>query len=309
MNIRAVTVLLAVALLSPNAVNSRANDVRRADPGRVGRLRDRLETVSDDYILVAAHRGDWRNAPENSLQAIENSIRMGADIVEIDVRRTKDGHLVLLHDKTLERTTTGQGRVKDWTLEELKKLRLKNGQGVATRHSLPTLREAMLLAKGRILIYLDKTYDYLPETLQVLKETETVQEGIFCGTQSLPELRRRHGDLVDTLIYMPALKETIPRLDDYVAAFETHPHVYAWVTKFKECQSPILQRAKQLRQKGDHVWVGTMWPHECAGHDDDATIDDPDAAWGWVIDQGATILCSDRPRELLEYLRSRGLHD
>ena len=59
--------------------------------------------------LIAAHRGDWRNACENSLEAIENAIRMGVDIVEVDLQRTKDGELILMHDRKLDRTTTGYG--------------------------------------------------------------------------------------------------------------------------------------------------------------------------------------------------------
>ena len=74
-----------------------------------------LKNADSDRVIVVAHRGDWRNAPENSLQAIKNCIDMGVDIVEIDVRETKDGHLVLMHDKTINRTTNGKGKVNSWT--------------------------------------------------------------------------------------------------------------------------------------------------------------------------------------------------
>ena len=60
-------------------------------------------------VLVASHRADWKLAPENSLAALENAIRYGVDIVETDVRRTKDGHLVILHDPHVARVTNGQG--------------------------------------------------------------------------------------------------------------------------------------------------------------------------------------------------------
>ena len=60
-------------------------------------------------MLVVSHRADWRNAPENSLQGIRNCIDMGVDMVEIDLKKTKDGHLVVMHDKTINRTMTGKG--------------------------------------------------------------------------------------------------------------------------------------------------------------------------------------------------------
>ena len=78
---------------------------------------------------MSVHRGCWRLAPENSIKAIEECIRIGVDMVEIDVRRTKDGHLVVIHDRSVQRTTNGKGLVAELTLEELQKLRLKQGLG------------------------------------------------------------------------------------------------------------------------------------------------------------------------------------
>ena len=62
-------------------------------------------------MLVVAHRGNWRSAPENSTAAIDSAIAMKVDIVEIDIQKTKDGQLILMHDNTLDRTTTGKGSI------------------------------------------------------------------------------------------------------------------------------------------------------------------------------------------------------
>ena len=101
-----------------------------------------------DKVLVVAHRGNWSIAPENSLAAIDSAIRMKVDIVEIDIRKTKDGQLVLMHDDTVDRTTNGTGKVKDKTLAEIKQLRLKDKDGRLTEHTVPTLEEALLAAKA-----------------------------------------------------------------------------------------------------------------------------------------------------------------
>ena len=93
------------------------------------------------YVTVIAHRGDWRGAPENSLQGYQNCIDMGVDMVEIDLHKTKDGVLVIMHDGTLDRTSTGKGAISDYTYEELQKFYLKAGDGVKTRHKIPTLEE------------------------------------------------------------------------------------------------------------------------------------------------------------------------
>lgn len=105
-------------------------------------------------ILVAAHRGAHAEVPENSLASIDEAIDAGAHIVELDVRQTKDGVFVLMHDKTLERTTTGTGNLLDYTYDELKELRLMH-QAKITEHVIPTLEEALLRAKDNILVDID----------------------------------------------------------------------------------------------------------------------------------------------------------
>jgi len=67
---------------------------------------------------VAAHRGDWRNAPENSLQVYKLAMSAGVDTIEVDLKVSKDSVLVILHDQTLNRSTTGKGKLSDYTLAE-----------------------------------------------------------------------------------------------------------------------------------------------------------------------------------------------
>jgi glycerophosphoryl diester phosphodiesterase len=78
-------------------------DLAEVNAQRVKEIIKQLQNPNG-RVLVVAHRGDWRNAPENSIQAIHNAIAMGVDIVEIDIHKTKDGQLVLMHDETIDRT-------------------------------------------------------------------------------------------------------------------------------------------------------------------------------------------------------------
>lgn len=136
-------------------------------------IREKLLNRDQSSVLVAAHRGDWRYAPENSLPAIDNAIKMGVDIVEIDVQRTKDGHIILMHDKTLDRTTTGTGFVSEWTLDSIKTLKLRNGCAIQTKEIVPTLEEALLHAKGQIMLNLDKADRYFDEISIITKNRDT----------------------------------------------------------------------------------------------------------------------------------------
>ena len=85
-----------------------------------------LPAVKNGFVVIS-HRGNHVNVPENTLAAVEEAIRAGADYTEMDLRTTKDSFLVLSHDATVDRMTNGMGRVKDLTLEEIEKLTVKPG--------------------------------------------------------------------------------------------------------------------------------------------------------------------------------------
>ena len=141
--------------------------------GSVERVLAEQADANSKEVLVIAHRGDWRGAPENSLQGFENCISYGVDMIELDVRQTKDGELVVIHDATVDRTTNGKGQVSDLTLAELRELRLRNGLGRVTTLKIPTFEEALLLCKDKVVIHLDKGYDLFREVYALTEKTGT----------------------------------------------------------------------------------------------------------------------------------------
>lgn len=92
---------------------------------------------------LSAHRGAQVAAPENTLEAITQAGKLGYGFVEIDVQQTKDGHYILMHDKTIDRTTTGTGNVKDLTLEEIQSFDIEDKTGNVTKYKVPTLEEVL----------------------------------------------------------------------------------------------------------------------------------------------------------------------
>jgi len=105
--------------------------------------------------LLAAHRGGSLLWPENSLLAFRNALALDADFIEFDVHLSKDGEVVVVHDPTLDRTTSGSGPVWDRTVAELKALRLRDRTGALTQETVPTLDEvvaAAAKAKRRMLL-------------------------------------------------------------------------------------------------------------------------------------------------------------
>lgn len=121
-----------------------------------------LTSYSQKPIIIA-HRGASAYAPENTLSAFEKAIEMGSLIIETDVHQTNDSVLVLMHDLTLDRTTTGEGLIKDISLTDFKQLYIEQ-QNTIIMENPPTLEEAIQLINGRckLLIELKKGNSYYP---------------------------------------------------------------------------------------------------------------------------------------------------
>lgn len=271
---------------------------------------EQLKKPQKNHVLVVSHRGDWRYAPENSLMAVQRCIDLGVDIVEIDVRLTKDGHLVAIHDTTVDRTTNGKGKVSDMTLEEIKKLRLKNACGVRhSRQQIPTLKEIMLLAKGKIMINLDKVEgNTVREAYEVLKETKTVNQAIFKGRETVDFMLKKYGDLMNEIIYMPILIDNTNNPEQFVKDYNKKLSPIAYEVTFSSTNTKNFKEIKKLNKKGITVLNIPLWDALVAGRTDEmALLEGPEVSWGWLIKNGANAIMTDRPEELLSYLKKEGL--
>src|SRR5215831_13028541 len=108
------------------------------------------------HVVAIAHRGEHLHHPENTMPAFQEAVRLGADYIEVDVRTTADGKLVLSHDGNVDRCTNGKGEVARMTFEELRALDagIKMGPEFAGTR-VPTFDEALDLARGKIGVYVD----------------------------------------------------------------------------------------------------------------------------------------------------------
>lgn len=269
-----------------------------------------LSAPAKQSVLVVSHRGDWRNAPENSLQAFQNCIDMGVDMVELDLKKTKDGELILMHDNTLNRTTNGTGKPEDFTLAELKELRLKNGAGCLTRHKIPTLRETMLLCKGKILVNVDKGYEYFEDVQKILEETGTANQCVVKEKIPYQTIKEQHGDILDKVIFMPKADLCKPVAESIIDSYLQNEKPLAFEVRFSQVNDKVFELIKKLNDNGIKVFVNALWPAQNAEHDDDRAVElkQPDESWGWLIQQGFKLIQTDRPALLLDYLRAKKLH-
>ena len=268
-----------------------------------------LEKPASNNVLVVSHRADWRNAPENSLQAIQNCIDMGVDMVEIDLNKTKDGQLIVMHDRTLNRTTNGKGLASDYTLDEIKKLFLRNGAGCKTRHKVPTFEEVMTLCKGKVMVNIDKGYDYFKEAYAILEKTGTVNQCVIKSDHPYGKVVLENGEVLKKMLFMPVVnldeEDAEKIIEDYIVNLK--PMVFELI--FKNDSPDVLRLIEKVRASGAKIWINTLWPELCGGHDDDRAVElkDLEGSWGWVVKHGAKLIQTDRPILLLDYLNKNKL--
>ena len=298
-NISLTTILLCLFITGTSAQTERAE-----------LLRNKILSGDTSTVIVVAHRGDWRYAPENSIAAIEHSIKVGVDVVELDLQLTKDSVLIVMHDSQLERTTTGMGSVREWTMDSLRTLKLKNGCGIKTKHHIPTLEEALLAAKGKVLVNLDKADRYFDLLYPVLVKTGTARQISMKGKRPAQEVLSLWGQYLDQVIYMPVVDvykdDAKQKMKGYMEILK--PAAYELCYQSDDQIDYPLQIKEDLRGKS-LIWYNTLWDTLCGGHDDDLALEDPDAAFGFLIDTlGARIIQTDRAELLLNYLKGRNLH-
>ena len=274
---------------------------------RAERVVRELHDPHSDYVVVVAHRGDWRNYPENSLPAIESVIRMGVDVVELDVKMTKDSVLVLCHDQTIDRTTTGSGNIRDYTYEELLAFDLKRGHGIAIPGmKIPTLRQALEVCKDRIVVNVDHGYGYYDEVLAMTEELDMTDQVLIKSGKPLSEVRKNFSEHARNMMYMPVISVGSNSGWQLFKEYLNEPPL-AFEICFDTLDERVESMAWDVNVAGSKLWVNTIWASLCGGYDDDRAFDtDAATVYGRILALGTSIIQTDRPEFLIRYLEKAG---
>jgi glycerophosphoryl diester phosphodiesterase len=164
-------------------------------------------------VLAIAHRGFSGAAPENTLAAFKRAMEVGSDMIELDVHLSKDGQVVVIHDDTLKRTTSGMGKVADFSLQELK--RLDAGKWFGSRffgEKIPTLNEVLELTRGKIPIHIElkegdlgryTITDLADRSLEEVEKAGLLDQVLFgsFNLSAVDRIREKHPRLPVALIY------------------------------------------------------------------------------------------------------------
>lgn len=256
-------------------------------------IRQKLLDAGSPTILVAAHRAVHNVYPENSLQAIEESIKLGVDIIEIDVKVSKDGVPFLMHDRTMDRTTTGKGDPEEYTWEQLQQLFIVD-KGKKTTLRIPSLHAALELSYGKILIDLDLKTDKIDDVIKVVNKTNN-KEFVFFFDSDYEVLARVHEADKEFMIMPRAY--SIEQVDSAISLFDP-PLVHIDFSFY----SP--QCVASIRSSNARAWINAL-----GDADKDLKAGREKRAMKNLLEHGATVIQTDEPALLLTALRKRGLHN
>lgn len=259
-----------------------------------------LTYTESSYPLVSAHRGGpTKGYPENAIETFARIANKMPAIIECDVRLSKDSVLVLLHDETLDRTTTGKGRVNKLTLAELKSLKLKDTEGKSTSYRIPTLQEALVWGKGKVIFTLDAKSDIPYQLLNdVITKANAQAYSVvitYSGKQA-KALYRINPDLMISASIKSA--EDLTRL----AALGIPDNR---IIAFIGVHQPQEKLVEILHQHGIKIILGTL------GNLDRQAEQRGYQTYAEYIEKGADVLSTDRPLEahkaLDYYIRKRNI--
>jgi len=260
-------------------------------------LRD-LRNASSSKVLIAAHRGGYENdkadeAPENSVANIRNSQKNGYELYETDLQRTSDGHFVIVHDPTIERETSGVGKVSEMTLLELRKQRKRFRDGTLSNERVATLEEFLKHGKGRTLFKADLkpgVSKHFGEIMKLVAKHDALGGIIF-------RVPYREADLFDryragggsfakhSLMFMVTSKKQI---DDIKARFDSTT-IEIKLGKTDPSNGKNLELIRYAHSKGLIVES-----HAEGGEDD----------WAKLIEAGVRIFHARAPSKVRKFLRT-----
>ena len=325
MNIKTSTLLL-VALLFGILSTSVCHSAEPQYANRAEAIVAQIKNPASKYVVVVAHRGDWRNFPENSLLAMESAISMGVDMIEIDLHMTKDSVLVLCHDADVLRCTNFKSvfanepgkspKVCDLTYEEIQKLSLQRAHCAAVVDTLrmPTLEQTLLCCKDRVCLNVDKGYDYYDQVLEISERLGTTDQLLIKGTRPIGTVQAFESRHAHNMMYMPIVNFQKSSGIKLFLSYQEQgvvPLAYE-VCWGKNSDATFVDASKKIIAQGSKVWVNTIWSSLCGGdgNDDDAAFlcDDPGTVYQQYLDKGVSMIQTDRPALLIGWLEKMGRH-
>lgn len=261
-------------------------------PERTNYVIDKIKARTEKEILVCAHRAYHKFVPENSIASIEQAIEAKIDIVEVDVNTTKDGILVLMHDNSIDRTTNGKGWISNFTFAELQQLFLTK-DGVVTTHKIPTLSEVLSVSKGKIILNLDIKRVDVAKLYQQLKVNK-MQNEVFSYIWDKEKIEK--------IVAIDSTYAVLPEVSNKAEMEYYLKNVTSKLQHFND-NSFTNENVTWAKTKGVQIFMNSLWEADVDFVNGNTEKIDK------IINLKPAIIQTDHPKLVLEYLKSKNLHN
>ena len=271
---------ITAVLLALGTCNISADEPTSAGPQKP------CPSASARDVLVIAHRGAHTQAPENTLAAFRKAIELGCDFVEMDIRQTKDGALVIMHDATVDRTTNGAGKVEDMTLSRIRDLDVGMNRGKEwAGEKVPTFDDALALCRGKIKVYVHNKCGSPAKVMAAIERNQMLNDVVMygAGADGRQEFKRLRPE-VRVVCDLPESADAISQLINDVEPEILNGHLSIW----------SREKARAVHRMGAQVWMHTL-----------GSLDVADS-YRQALDRGADAIQTDHPEALLKLLKNRG---
>ncbi|WP_372369410.1 glycerophosphodiester phosphodiesterase family protein [Candidatus Uabimicrobium sp. HlEnr_7] len=260
----------------------------------VSELQNYLSYKEKQPALVSAHRGGpMPGYPENAIETFENALKYAPCILEFDVNKTKDGKLILMHDDTLDRTTTGSGNVNEKTWEELQKLYLKDESGKITEYKIPTFEDVLVWGRTRAVMCIDIKRGIEPQEIVNMIHKTKAQKHSIVIVYNRPMLQKYHK--IDSSLCISASAGTVKSIEETLALGVPSKNLIMFVG----ISEPKKEVYEFLHKKGIKAILGTM--HNL----DNSALKKGDKVYQKLIENGADVLATDNVKLATSAIRKR----
>lgn len=258
---------------------------------------DVLRCLMDrDVTLVSAHRGGVEPGyPEHAIETFANTLSGGPMLLEMDVRRTADGVLVMMHDESLDRTTNGTGNISEMTFAELSAFQLIDNEGELTPYRIPSLSEVLSWARGRAFVQLDlKRTVPVEDLVEAIVANDALSYAMVITYETEDALRAAAAS--DEVVISIQLTDP-ERLETLTEAGIDPARLVGWAGVQRELDPTVWAH---LLEAGIPPVAGTLW------HIDSEVLESGDTSiYAGFADAGVAMIASDLHWTVYEALEAR----
>ena len=263
--------------------------------------------AAKEKVLVVAHRGVFGgNIPCNTMASYEIALKQGADMIETDVNKTADGHLIIFHPEMEGAHLNKNVALPEMTWEEVSALRYANIDNVPTQFGIERFDDFLEHFKGRCFINVDKFWDNPVEIYEAVRKHGMLDQ-IVVKAPPTERVLSVLEELAPSLAYMPVVKIQFEGHEELMRRNVNYVGIEAL---FYDDEDPIVSEhfMNTVHKDGKLMWVNSII-YDCqkqiaAGHSDDTALtESEDKGWGWLADRGFDLIQTDWPMMLIDYLK------